>query len=155
MLATHARKARGFTLVELVMVMVVIAVIVAVAMPVWPGKTAELSAQASRLATDIRYTQHLATTRGKRFQLLRVSSTSYRIQSIEATPDVIETITLTSGLTLNAFTNNLIAFGTDGTPYTTATIPGTALSSTLSISLTDGSTTDTITVTPETGMVTG
>lgn len=149
-----ARKARGFTLVELIMVMLVMGIIAAIVMPLWPGKQLELSAQASRLASDIRYTQHLATTRGMRFQLLRVSSSSYRIQSIETTPEVIDTVTLTSGVTLNAFTNNLIAFGTDGTPYATATIPGTALSSTLTISLTDGANTASITVTPQTGLVT-
>mgnify|MGYP000117591752 CR=1 FL=1 len=151
----QARMARAFTLVEMVMVIVVIAIIAAVVIPLWPGKGMELSAQTSRLATDIRYTQHLATTRGLRYQLLRVNSTSYQIQSIEGTPQVIETVTLSPGLTLNAFTNNLIAFGTNGAPYTTATIPGTALSSVLTIQLTDGSNTESITVTPETGMVSG
>jgi type II secretory pathway pseudopilin PulG len=148
-----ARKAQGFTLVELVVIVVVLAIAVAAIIPLWPGKSIELSAQASRLATDIRYTQHLATTRGVRYQLLRVNSTSYRVQSIETTPQVIETVALASGLTLNTFTNNLIAFGTDGTPYTTTTIPGAALSSALAISLTDGSSTVSVTVTPQTGMV--
>jgi hypothetical protein len=86
--------------------------------------------------------------------LLRLSSTSYRIQSIEATPVIIDTVTLTTGLTLNTFANNLIAFGTDGTPYITDTIPGTPLSTALLIVLTDWVTTQSVTVTPETGMVT-
>ena len=152
-----ARKApsftRGFTLVELVIVVVVIAIVVAIVIPLWPGKTIELSAQASKLATDIRYTQHLASTRGVRYQLLRVNSTNYKIQSIEATPQILETVTLTSGLTLNTFTNNLIAFGTDGTPYTSTAIPGTALASALVIGLTDGTSTESVTVTPQTGLV--
>ena len=149
-----AKEARGFTFVELIIAVVVIGIIAAVTVSTWPGKQLELSAQASRLASDIRYTQHLATTRSMIFQLVRLDSSRYRIQSMESTPEVIDTVTLTPGIALDSFENNLIAFGTDGAPYITQGIPGEPLTSALTISLSDGTNTASITVTPQTGLVT-
>lgn len=162
MLARKARlAARGYTLVELVIVFIVIAIVVAVVIPLWPGKSIELSAQATKLAADLRYTQHLANTRGVRYKLTRINSTSYQIATVASPSTVIETVTLSPGISLNTFTpNNNVVFGTDGTSYylevraiLSIWVQGRPLSSPVVLTLTDGTNTKTITVMPETGMV--
>ena len=55
---------RGFTLVELVVVLLLIAVLAFVASPRLSQNTLELSSQAEQVATDIRYAQTLSMTRG-------------------------------------------------------------------------------------------
>src|SRR5258708_16097891 len=58
------RMARGFTLVELVMVLLLIGILAFVVLPRTSQNTLELSSQAEQLATDIRYAQTLSMTRG-------------------------------------------------------------------------------------------
>ena len=55
---------RGFTLVELVMVLLLIGILAFVVLPRTSQNTLELSSQAEQLATDIRYAQTLSMTRG-------------------------------------------------------------------------------------------
>jgi prepilin-type N-terminal cleavage/methylation domain-containing protein len=55
---------RGFTLIELVMVLLVIGILGFVVLPRTSQNTLELSSQAEQLATDIRYAQTLSMTRG-------------------------------------------------------------------------------------------
>ena len=55
---------RGFTLVELVVVLLLIAILAFVALPRLSQNTIELSSQAEQVATDIRYAQTLSMTRG-------------------------------------------------------------------------------------------
>ena len=55
---------RGFTLVELVVVLLLIAILAFVALPRLSQNTLELSSQAEQVATDIRYAQTLSMTRG-------------------------------------------------------------------------------------------
>ena len=55
---------RGFTLVELVVVLLLIAILGFVALPRLSQNTLELSSQAEQVATDIRYAQTLSMTRG-------------------------------------------------------------------------------------------
>ena len=55
---------RGFTLVELVVVLLLIAILAFVALPRLSQNTLELSGQAEQVATDIRYAQTLSITRG-------------------------------------------------------------------------------------------
>lgn len=55
---------RGFTLVELVLVLLLIVVLAFVALPRFSQNTLELSGQAEQVATDIRYAQTLSMARG-------------------------------------------------------------------------------------------
>ena len=55
---------RGFTLVELVVVLLLIAILAFVALPRLSQNTIELSSQAEQVATDVRYAQTLSMTRG-------------------------------------------------------------------------------------------
>ena len=62
---TQAKSiSRGFTLVELVMVLLLIAILAFVVLPRQSQNTLELSGQAEQVATDIRYAQSLSMTRG-------------------------------------------------------------------------------------------
>ena len=55
---------RGFTLVELVVVLLLIAILGFVALPRLSQNTLELSSQTEQVAADIRYAQTLSMTRG-------------------------------------------------------------------------------------------
>jgi len=60
----HAKTARGFTLVELVVMLMLVAILAFVALPRSSRNTIELSGQAEQVATDVRYAQALSMTRG-------------------------------------------------------------------------------------------
>ncbi len=55
---------RGFTLVELLVVLLLIAILAFVVAPRLSQNTLELSGQAEQVATDVRYAQALSMTRG-------------------------------------------------------------------------------------------
>lgn len=154
---------RGFTLIELVIVIIITTILAAVVIGLWPGQVANVGAQAELLASDIRYTQMLSMTKGERYRLvITTASNSYQILNsagaVVAVPSRGATVTLASGITFYSISlpNNLIAFDTTGAPYTDAASPGTALSSLASIALTNGNHIQdrTITISPETGRVT-
>ena len=64
-----SRKSRGFTLIELTLVMVIAAILGAIATVAFRGEGINVSARAELLASDIRYVQFVAMT----------LNTSYRI----------------------------------------------------------------------------
>lgn len=152
---TFLQKA-GFTIIELVIIIAIMAILAAVAIAKWPGKAINLSAQAHALVSDIRYTQNLSMTKGTRYKLVKISSSSYQISNLPGTI-VVTTVTLGSGISLGSFTNlpnNLLAFNGKGEPYIDATTPGTPLAVTASIDITASGHTKTISISPETGRVT-
>lgn len=150
---------RGFTLIELVAIIILLVIIVAFAVSRWPGATIDLNAQTQQLMSDIRYTQSLAMTHGKRYRINFVTlSSSYNITDTSGTaipnPGTgANSVTLGSGMSFGGFTNlpnNLLAFDEAGTPYSDATAT-TALAANASIPLTNGANTQTIQVTVGTG----
>lgn len=152
---------QGFTLIELIIIILVISVLASFVSIQNPRATINLGAEAKQLASDIRYTQALAMTKGERYYLQKLSSTSYQIISASGTPATMSTgstsVTLDSGTSFGSFTNlpnNLIAFDGKGTPYTNASTPGTALASTASMPVTNGTNTITVSITAQTGRVT-
>lgn len=56
--------ARGFTIIELVVVIVLMGIVAVVVVPRFSQNTVELSGQAEQVARDIRYAQTLSMTRG-------------------------------------------------------------------------------------------
>ncbi len=151
----------GFTLLELILVIVVISIMAVEVLPIMSTSTTiSLLAQAKQLASDIRYTQTLAMTKGQRYYLIKQSSTTYQILSSAGTavPLVMgnTTVTLNSRITFGTLTNlpnSLIEFDGRGTPYVTSASPGTALASTATIPLVSGGNTHTVSITPQTGEV--
>lgn len=152
---------QGFTLIELIIVILILGVLGTFVSIQNPRASINLGAEAKQLASDIRYTQALAMTKGERYYLQKLSSSSYQIISASGTPVIMPTgstaVTLDSGTAFGSFTNlpnNLIAFDGKGTPYTTSSSPGTALASTASMPVTNGTDTITVSITAQTGRVT-
>lgn len=144
-------------MIEMVIVISVIAIVAISVFPKDASVKLGLAAQTQALASDIRYTQSLAMTHGQRYRLNRLSATTYNITTTSGTvvqhPITGGTITLGNGITLStALPNNLIAFDGKGIPYTDSSAT-TALASSGTFTLTAGSKTCQITITPETGRV--
>ncbi|MEK6726173.1 MAG: type II secretion system protein [Deltaproteobacteria bacterium] len=71
---------RGFTLIELVMILMLIAILAAVAIPRFSGYGAIKQGNAVvKIASDIRYAQNRATTTQQRSRLSSVDATNYEV----------------------------------------------------------------------------
>ena len=152
------KRIRGFTIIELTMVISVIGILAVFAFMSLPKTTFTLDAQALQLESDIRYAQSLSMTKGQRYRWSKTSSTSYQVLDSGGTavilPSGSTTVTLGTGITFGALTNlpnDLVAFDGRGIPYTTTGSPGTALAATALIPLTAGGQTKTVSITPQTG----
>ncbi|MDH5633386.1 MAG: prepilin-type N-terminal cleavage/methylation domain-containing protein [Gammaproteobacteria bacterium] len=148
---------RGFSIVELVLVIVIVSILAAGAGLLWPGSTMNLDAQARQLVSDIRYTQLLAMMRGERFRV-EFSLNSYRITdrtgaTVVANPKTgVAPVPLPPGMTL-APDNPFIVYGGKGEPYVDSNVPGTPLAVVSVLTLTHGSESRQVAIAPETGRV--
>lgn len=78
----RAMGSKGFSLLELIMVMTIAGVLIVVSGVRWPGMVF-IQAQAEQLAQDIRYTQALAMGRGKGHTIQWLDVNSYGIMDSE------------------------------------------------------------------------
>lgn len=153
----HLQRAHGYTLFEFILVLILASILSAVAVETWPGSGINVTAQADQLIGDIRYAQSLSMTRGQRYRI-NFTANSYSITDAAGTTAVphpmnnATSVTLNSGITLTT-THNFLVFDGNGAPYTTATLPGTALASDAVITLTASGATRTIRISPQTGRV--
>lgn len=152
------RQAKGFTLIELVMVIVVLGILAAMASMRMPGEGIKASAQAEQLASDIRYTQSLAMSRGQRYRV-NFTANSYQITDMSGVAQAHPSTGQTAAIVLTPavlgaynppYTNSYVAFDGLGVPYTAATTAQTALAT---MTLTSGGEVINVTVAPQTGRV--
>ena len=126
LLAREYNMSRGFTLIEMVMVLVIVGAFSALAVPqMSPGDTT-INAQADRFAQDLRHAQSLAMSQGRTLTLETVSPTRYRITDGGAPATVIRDpagelldVTLEHGVVL---TGPTIRFDSLGRPRTAASL---------------------------------
>jgi len=151
------RQIKGFTLIELVLVLLISAIIATYAIIKVPAGSINISAQADQIAADIRHTQSLAINRGQRYRI-NFNSDRYWISNIDGTtlythPASASTVIfLDSGISLGS-SHTFLVFDGQGKPYTNALTPGTALATDAVITLTVASENRTVRISPETGRV--
>jgi Tfp pilus assembly protein FimT len=148
----------GFTIVELVVILLVIGIVAVFVAPNLSSTGITLPAAATRLAETIRFTQNLSMSRGQRYRI-NFTGSSYQITDMSGVA-IIQPMTNSTAattitpITLSGFnpplTNGYVAFDSRGVPYVSATA---ALASTATITMTSGSDTATVVISPETGRV--
>ena len=148
----------GFSMIELVIVLILVGMLAVYAMPrMTTPQSITLPAVANQLIGTIRYAQNLSMSQGQRYRI-NFAVGSYGITDMSggtaSLPPTAGTIVSLSPAILSGWnpplTNGYVAFDTRGIPYISAT---TALVATVTLTLTSGSDTATITIAPETGRV--
>ncbi len=140
---------KGFTLIELMMVLVILGVLAVYVVPRWSPGDNTVAAQAHRLAQDLRHVQALAMNQGRPLSFELQSSTAYRVTD-GATPIIDPAtmqafqVTLDNSVTL---TGSNTSFDSLGRP-----VAGGALLATPRVfTLSGGSRTATVTLSAVTG----
>ncbi len=158
---------RGFTVIELVLVIVVVAIIAVAAAPRLASITGlKASATARRLQSDIAYTQNLAMTSNRRHRVVFPSTTSYEVRdamgALATNPDggggfAVTTdtgITLSWNINGDTTLNRGVEFDSLGRPYFyTGVTPSIMDLAAGTITVTGGGTAQTVTLQPQTGKV--
>ncbi len=157
----------GFTLLELVIVMMLVSILAISVLVNLPTKAIDLRASAEQISAAIRYAQSLSMTKGARYRVNFATvcpvggiNSCYWVSNLDDSTKIPEpateatTIQLETAVTLVS-SNSFVVFDGRGIPYATSTMPGTALSSNATITLTaSGAPAQTVVITPETGLVT-
>ncbi len=152
---------RGFTLVELIVVMLLIGIVGVALLAALPGRQINLGAAAEQLASDVRLVQSLSMTAGTR-HCLNLAATSYAFARNACTTPVAHPaqgataapIALDPGISLgwSGLPGDLLTFSGRGEPFTDAAAT-TPLAAEAVITLTADGLTRTVRVTPATGRV--
>jgi len=76
-----ARSERGFSLIELVIVLVMLGILAAYALPRWAPADTTVASQAERLARDLRHAQTIAMNQGRSLVFDIQAPAAYRVTS--------------------------------------------------------------------------
>lgn len=153
---------RGFTIIELVMVLILLAILAAVAIPRFSGYGGMKQGNAVlKIASDIRYAQNKATTTQKRSRVLFTGSTNYDIYSCATASQcpcaswiLFSQVNLNNdypGVTISSGVAE-IEFNSLGRPDGAGSCTALAADVTVTVSY-SGETARTVTVLQQTGMV--
>jgi prepilin-type N-terminal cleavage/methylation domain-containing protein len=136
---------RGYSLVELVIVILAIAVLAVIVIARWPDKSNELNGQSKQLASDLRYVQQLSMARNKPYRIQLNLVTGYRffddqgnsVPHPAANPGSTM-INLGGGITLSGGGVVYLVFDGKGVPYLSSVInqKGTKAVADLTLTLT-------------------
>ena len=145
-------RQQGFTLIELVIVLMLLGIMSAIALPRWAPADTTVSAQANRLARDLRHVQSMAMQQGRTLTLDIQTAATYRATDSGS-------ITVTDPATQQPFTiamdNNVTVSGIDtdfdslGRPVASSTL----LATPRIFTVTGNTTVATVTVSPVTGFI--
>ena len=147
-------KCKGFTLVEIIIVMTLLGIVSAYASFKFPGRTLfNLDSNTQNLILDIRLAKTLSMSLNSNYRIVFTSANTYQIQDENNNPYFnpsanSSTTTLDAGISLSPLTT--IAFNFLGQPMNASNV---LLTSQISLSITDGQTTHLIFVDPKTGYV--
>ena len=139
----------GFSALELIVVVTIVGIISAVVMMKGTSPaTLTLPSQAQTLASDIRHTQTLAYTSGRRMRIT-FSSAGYSVSCVDADPcPAAFTGVLENGVTLSSFGITPLDFDSLGRPFN-----GSGSSTSAAYTLASGGDTKTVSVSELTGFV--
>ena len=154
---------RGFTLIELMIIVIVIAILASVVFFTWPGQSVNVNSAAERMANDLRYMQYIAHSRDKTYQITFVPA-SRRYDLFEWTGSTTvafnhpftntNQISLPAGMTMtvnSAISGDILRFDPEGEPHVGN--GGSALGSTGQIALSAKGKTTYVCVKRRTGLV--
>ena len=156
---------RGFTLIELVLLILIIAILAAVLYPKGDINTIRAAAVARKLLSDLRYAQQLANATQARHGVNFNSATQYTVfknndSGIAATDPMKSgsyVVNMTgdfAGATVsNTLTSGIVRFDSLGIPYEGANGSQAALAAARTITVSAAGTVKTITIEPNTGQV--
>lgn len=148
----HALTQRGFTLIELVIVLVLLGAMAAIALPRWAPADTTVAAQADRLGRDLRHAQIMAMQQGRTLTLDIQTASTYRVADSGSS-------TVTDPATQQPFAismeNSVTVSGAD-TEFDSLGRPvsgGTLLTVQRAFTISGSTTVATVTVSPVTGFV--
>jgi MSHA pilin protein MshC len=155
-----SHQQHGVTLIELVVVIFILGIFSAVVALSWPSRQINTTADAQKVAADLRYIQNRAVTEDQRLRV-NLSSTQYTFTALGGSTAVNHPATNTNIATLGTGTtmtwtnlpNNYLVFDEEGTPYTNNAVPGTKLATAATITLTNDGKLTRLTIEPNTGTV--
>lgn len=161
-------KNAGFTLLELIIAIVVMGILASALIFSWPGETVSANIIANQVASDLRYMQMVAVSRGNdygiqfvpasnKYELYKANGASQQAFTHPYTNsnEVSYSSSVSMAFSSNLDTDKLVTFNDDGDPYKTELTNDTddALTSIGQITVTASGKSFYVCVHPYTGMV--